>query len=110
MEVRYYASSSGRKPVKEFILTLHPELAAKVFSAITLLADGEILQMPLSKSLANVHRGLHELRFSDFVGNFRIIYYYKVGDAIYLIHGFKKKTQKTPQRELRVALKRLKEI
>lgn len=91
-------------------MTLRLEIAAEVHDALALLAAGELLSMPQSKSLANVHRGLHELRFSDSSGTYRVIYYIKVSDAIYLLHGFKKKTQKTPQKELKVALKRLKEV
>jgi phage-related protein len=38
------------------------------------------------------------------------IYYLKKGDAIYLVHAFRKKTQAIPRRELDIIHKRLKEI
>ena len=66
--------------------------------------------MPLSRSLAGIHSGLHELRFRDKAGQVRVIYYLKKGDAIYLVHAFRKKTQTIPRRELDIIHKRLKEI
>lgn len=110
MEIRHYKASSGKKPVEEFISTLPSAVQYKVFDALTILADGQLLHMPISKSLANVHKGLHELRVKDGSGAYRVVYYIKVKEAIYLLHGFKKKTQKTPQKELKIALKRLKEV
>ncbi len=54
--------------------------------------------------------GLHELRIRDRAGQVRVIYYIKRGDAVYLMHGFRKKTQTIPKRELDIIYKRLKEI
>jgi len=38
------------------------------------------------------------------------IFYTKVKDSYYLLHVFKKKTQKTPSKELKIAIDRAKEI
>lgn len=78
--------------------------------AFLLLERGHTPGMPLSRSLAGIHPGLHELRFRDKAGQVRIIYYLKKGEAIYLVHAFRKKTQTTPRRELDIIHKRLKEI
>ena len=40
----------------------------------------------------------------------RIFYIFSYGRIIYLLHGFKKKTQKTPNRELMIAKNRQKEL
>lgn len=66
--------------------------------------------MPLSRNLASLHKGLHELRLKDNTGAYRIFYYIKKGDGIYFVHAFKKKTQELPQKEIEVVLKRLKEV
>jgi phage-related protein len=66
--------------------------------------------MPLSRHLSGIRPGLHELLIRDRAGQVRVIYYLKKGDAIYLIHGFRKKTQAIPMRELAIINKRLKEI
>lgn len=110
MEVRYYKTASGRQPVKEFVESFRPPMQEEYFEAVRLLERGEMIPMPTSKPLTNVQRGLHELRFKDPSGLYRIFYYIKIKDAIYMLHGFKKKTQKTPQHELKVALRRLKEV
>jgi len=64
----------------------------------------------VSRSLSGIRSGLHELRVRDRAGQVRVIYYIKKEDAIYLIHGFRKKTRAIPQRELDIVNKRLKEI
>mgnify|MGYP003898378249 CR=1 FL=1 len=110
MKVRYYQTSSGRSPVEEFLLNLHQPTRLEITDAIILLEAGHNLSMPLSRNLSNVSRGLHELRFRDKGGQVRVVYFIKKGIAIYLIHGFRKKTQAIPQKELDLILKRLREI
>ena len=110
MKVLYYFTSSGRNPVKEFILEQHEELKAEIFDAISLLEDGKTLQMPLSRTLPDIHKGLHKLRFKDKAGETRIVYYVKKKEAIYLVHAFKKKTRTMSKRNKALVLKRLKEI
>ncbi len=110
MRVEFYKTASGRSPVREFISDLSAPVREEVFECFAKLANGKILSMPHSRSLAAIHSGLHELRFRGESGNYRIFYYIKVKDAIYLLHAFKKKTQQTPQKELQVALNRLREI
>jgi len=63
--------------------------------------------MPLSKSLG---KGLFEIR-SDISSN-RIsrVLFVVIDREIVLLHGFIKKTQKTPKQDLELALKRAKEI
>ena len=58
---------------------------------------------PLSKSLGG---GLFELR----VKASRIFYCFKPGGVIVLLHGFIKKSQKTPRREMEIAQKRMEEV
>ena len=110
MKVRFYTTSAGRSPVKDFLLELPEGTRLEVADAIALLDAGRKLEMPLSRNLSSIRPGLHELRFRDKAGQVRIIYYIKRSEAIYLIHGFRKKTQEINRKELDVVLKRLKEI
>ena len=110
VKVRFYETASGRSPAGEFLHTCSKDIQADFFDAIALLSAGETIQMPLSRNLSNVYRGLHELRLKDRTGQYRFLYLIKTGDAIFLIHGFKKKTQQLPQKELELVLKRIKEI
>ena len=64
---------------------------------------GHNLRMPLSESLDD---GILELRAKVGSDITRVLYFFIVGDRAVLTHGFVKKTQKTPTREI----KRAKEI
>ena len=110
MKIRYYQASGGRSPVEDFLLGLPEATRLEVADAIVLLESGQTLEMPLSRNLSGIRPGLHELRFRDRAGQVRVIYYLKKGDAIYLVHAFRKKTQTIPRRELDIIHKRLKEI
>ena len=110
MRIRFYLKSSGRSPVEEFVQDLSLELRSDFFDAIALLAAGQVLAMPLSRNLSSIHRGLHELRLKDRSGQVRFFYWIKLGEAIYLLHAFRKKTQELPRKEIDLVLKRIKEI
>lgn len=96
--------------MEEFIRGASQEAQSDFFDAILLLSVGKSLSLPHSRPLSSIHLGLHELRIRDQAGQIRIFYYVKKGDAIYMIHAFRKKTQQLPQREIEVVLKRLKEV
>lgn len=51
-----------------------------------------------------------ELRIRDAAGIYRAFYLVKVADAVLVFHAFAKKTQKTPDREIELGKKRLKEM
>lgn len=110
MKIKYYQTSGGRSPVEEFLLALSEETRLEIADAMVLLESGQRLGMPLSRNLSGIRAGLHELRIRDRAGQVRVIYYVRQGDAIYLVHAFRKKTQTIPWRELDVIYKRLKEI
>ena len=110
VKVSFYETVSGRSPVEDFLYSCSQDIQADFFDAIALLSAGETIQMPLSRNLSNIFRGLHELRLKDRTGQFRFLYLIKTGDGIFVIHGFKKKTQRLPQKELELVLKRIKEI
>lgn len=110
MMIKFYITASGRSPVEEFIEGQSKEVGEDFLAAKTRLANGENLEMPRSKNLSSIFKGLHELRIKDAAGQYRIFYYVKRGDAIYMLHAFKKKTRDLPQREIETAIKRIKEI
>jgi len=43
-------------------------------------------------------------------GEYRVIYTATVGDSVYVLHAFRKKSQKTPKHDIELARKRLKII
>ncbi len=110
MRVKFYLKASGRSPVEEFLANSSVEIRSDFFDAASLLVSGQNLSMPLSRNLASIYLGLHELRLKDRNGQVRIVYFIKKGDAIYVLHAFKKKTQELPKTEIELILKRIKEI
>ncbi len=68
---------------------------------------GPELGMPYSRAMGN---GLFELRPRGREGEGRALYCYTRGDRIVVLHAFVKKTRSTPQRELRLARRRMKEV
>ena len=110
MKVRFYVTSSGRNLVEDFLHEQSDEAKADFVDAVSLLESGRMLAMPLSRNLASVRPGLHELRLKDRRGQIRVFYFMKKGDAIYVLHAFRKKTHELPRREIEVALKRLRKV
>ncbi len=57
-----------------------------------------------------IGKGVREIRIRDAAGAFRIIYVAKFADAIYVLHCFQKKTQKTSKVDLNKAEKRYRDL
>jgi phage-related protein len=68
---------------------------------------GADLRMPHSRALG---AGLFELRPKGPEGIGRVFYCTQIGRVIVILHSFIKKTQETPDADMRMARKRLKEI
>ena len=57
-----------------------------------------------------VGQGVKELRIRDAAGAFRVIYVAKFADAVYVLHCFQKKSQKTSKADLDLASKRYRDL
>ena len=78
-------------------------MQAKLFRMLELLElKGNELREPYSKYLTD---GIFELRVKQGSDISRVLYFFVVGRKIILTNGFRKKTQKTPQNEIDLALK-----
>lgn len=63
------------------------------------------------KPMPTVGAGAYEIRYRDKAnGAFRLMYVAKFEDAIYVLHVFQKKTQKTEKMDIDLAAKRYKLI
>lgn len=104
--VKFFVTARGRYPVKEFIEDQDEATYAKALHLIRLLGtNGPYLKPPYSKK---VWDKVYELRITGKIA-VRILYTV-VHNAYYLLHAFKKKSQKMPERELQTAVDRRKEI
>lgn len=104
--IETFETDSSDQPVDEFIKKQQPKAKAKIAHIIKLLKQhGNRLGMPHSKALGS---GLCELRIRG-KEELRFLYCFQ-GRTIIILHGFKKQTQQTPQKELNLALQRMKTL
>ncbi len=83
-------------------------LLADYARLVELLIDfGPEVRMPHSRPLG---RGLFELRVHGREGIGRVLYCYITGQRVVILHAFVKKDQATPERELAIARRRLKQV
>lgn len=107
LEVYFYQTSFGREPVKEWLKSLPREDMRKIGFDIKTVQFGYPIGMPLTRVLHGT-KGLEEVRSNISNGIARVIFFVE-DNKIILLHGFIKKTQETPQKELDVAIKRYKD-
>lgn len=62
------------------------------------------------KPMSIIGQGVREIRIRDAAGAFRIIYVAKLASAVYVLHCFQKKTQKTSKVDLNLAEKRYRDL
>ena len=66
------------------------------------------LQPDDSKPMPTIGKGVEEIRIRDDSGIYRVIYTARFADAVFVLHAFEKKTQRTSQRDIEVAKTRFK--
>ena len=86
------------------------ETKGELADAIARLELGHMLSMPLSRPMPSIGKGVHELRFRERSGIYRVIYFLAGGGTIHLLHAFAKKTRQTPQQNIDIAKRRLREV
>ena len=59
------------------------------------------------KPMTTIGPGVREIRVRVSSGAFRVIYVAVVDDAVLVLHAFQKKAQQTPQRDIELAVRRL---
>ncbi len=107
--IEYYQTGDGKCPINEFIDLLPAESKAKyVFIADLLGEYGLRVKEPYVKPITG-SRKLFEIRIKDSSNIHRIFYFAYTGRKLVLLHGFTKKTEKTPGREIAIAEKRMEE-
>jgi hypothetical protein len=62
------------------------------------------------KRMNTVGQGVKEIRVRDAVGIFRVVYVAKFADAVYVLHCFQKKTEKTSKSDLDLASTRYRDL
>ncbi|MCP4106638.1 MAG: type II toxin-antitoxin system RelE/ParE family toxin [Desulfobacteraceae bacterium] len=103
-EAEFAELENGEKPFEEFVLNLPVKERAKLFETINYFLELKNRNLPIKESLSkHLEDGIFELRTSFREKIARTLYFYQIGSKIIITHGFIKKTQKTPRKEIKKA-------
>ncbi|MBI2596719.1 type II toxin-antitoxin system RelE/ParE family toxin [Candidatus Daviesbacteria bacterium] len=106
-KVIYYTNIAEKSPVDEFLDSLTGQQQRKISRVISFIEIyGLTTAIPHIKKLTGTP--LWEIRILG-RDNIRIFYATLISDSILLLHGFIKKSQSTPDKEINTALNRLNE-
>ncbi|MEX1306430.1 MAG: type II toxin-antitoxin system RelE/ParE family toxin [Rhodovibrionaceae bacterium] len=103
----FYRSTSGAEPVRDWIKGLSAEDRRIIGFDIATAEFGWPLGMPLCRPLG---RRLWEVRSDITQGKIARVIFCIAHGRMVLLHGFVKKSQKTPKTELETARRRQKEV
>ncbi|MFN7009613.1 MAG: type II toxin-antitoxin system RelE/ParE family toxin [Allorhizobium sp.] len=62
------------------------------------------------KPMSGIGTGVQEIRIRDETGAFRVIYVARFAEAVYVLHCFQKKTQKTSRADITLAERRYRDL
>ena len=62
------------------------------------------------KPVPTIGKGVEEIRIRDDSEIYRVIYTARFADAVFVLHAFEKKTQRTTQRDIEIAKARFREM
>ena len=89
---------------QDFFSEQSKKVKEKIIWTLELIEDVERVPETYLKHLENTD-GLYEIRIQKGNDIFRIFCFFDIGQLIIIGNGFQKKTQKTPKKELELALK-----
>lgn len=103
LKAAFFQTENGNQPCRDFILTLSQDDKREVGAMIFEVQKGFPMGLPLVRKMES---DLWEIRISIADGICRI-FFTVMENTMILLHGFVKKSQKTPQNELKTAQSRL---
>lgn len=106
LPARFFESEMGKVPVREWLIELSAEDRKVIGDDIRTAEFGWPIGMPLCRSLKG-RKGLWEIRSNLSDGRIARVFFCAHQGSMVLLHGFIKKTQKTPNNELDTAEKRM---
>ena len=107
-KILFYKTASGQSPIEDFLDQLSSKQAQKVTWVLWLIEELDRVPSNYFKKMVNTD-DLWEVRIQTGGNIFRILGFLSKNNLIVLNHGFQKKTQKTPQKEIKIAEDRKKE-
>ena len=106
LAVNFFVTSGGTEPVRKWLQSLAPHDRRAIGADIKTVQLGWPLGMPLVKKIAD---GLWEIR-THLHDRIARIFFTVIGQTVLLLHGFFKKSQATPAKDLALANARLKQV
>ncbi len=106
LPIGFYRTPGGTEPARDWLLSLPAEVRKEIGGDIRNVQHGWPLGKPYVDGFGD---GLYEVRTSHRGDQFRVLFII-VGGTMVLLHGFQKKTQKTPVAEIELARRRQKEV
>ena len=102
LSVRFFCTDSGNQPVQEWLKAITKEERKRIGEDVKTVQYGWPLGMPLVKAMGD---GLYEVRtrLDNKIARVLICFH---DNQIVLLHGFIKKSQKTPGSDLKLAKSR----
>ena len=106
LKAAFFKTENENQPCRDFILSLSQDDKREVGAKIFEVQKGFPMGLPLVRKMAT---DLWEIR-ADISDGICRIFFTIMGGTLILLHGFVKKSQKTPQNELKTAENRLKQF
>ena len=107
-EVIFYETSSGQKPIEDFLDQLTSKQAQKVTWVLKLIEELDRIPSNYFKKMVNTDE-LWEVRASAGSNIFRLLGFFDGPNFVVLAHAFQKKTRKTPKQAIKIAEERRKD-
>jgi len=109
LPARFFRLDSGRVPVLEWLRGLSPADRQRIGYEICNVEVDWPVGMPLCRAIVG-HRGLWEVRVSLSGRRIGRVFFCTRAGRMVLLHGFIKKTQKTPAGEIAIAVQRMRDL
>lgn len=107
LTANFYATITGTMPMREWLLGLSEEDRVEIGSDIANIEYNWPIGPPQCKPL---EKGVFEIRSRISDGRSARVLFFAEQAHLFLLHGFIEKTQKTPRRDLDLAIQRMDEM
>ena len=94
---------------KEVLSSFPPEVKSVLGYSLRRLQKGLFPDCD-ARRMESIGKGVWELKTADQRTWYRVIYLTRIGDSLYVLHAFEKKSRKTGRRDLEIAKSRLRQV
>jgi phage-related protein len=107
-KIQLYESASGNRPVEKFIRNLDKSAKAKVLATLEYIQETEKVPLKMFCRMKATD-DLWEVRVKISTNIYRLLSFFDGACLVILVHGFQRKSQKTPSHEIKTAEARKKD-